>query len=83
VYGALHDGNYDGMTTHQYWSTFRATSHWTVLLPGVKNTYLTNSSLSLNAIYYLHACLIKFLRKCRPMFPNKSPSTVTFRVLQV
>jgi len=49
----LHDGNYGGMTTHQYWSTFRANCHWTVLLPGVKSTYLTNCSLSMNTIYNL------------------------------
>jgi len=74
--------NHCGMTTHQYWSTFRATSHWTVLLPGVKWTYLNNCSLSVNTIYCLHVCLIKFLRKGRLVFPNKSSSTVTFRVLQ-
>jgi hypothetical protein len=75
--------NYGGMTSHQYWSTFRATFHRTVLLPGVKSTYLTNCSLSVDTVYYLRACLIKFLRKGRPMFPDKSPSTATFHVFQV
>jgi hypothetical protein len=74
--------NHGGMTTHQYWSAFRATSNWTVLLPGVNSTYLNNCSLSVDTVYCVHACLIKFLRKGRLMFPNKSLSTVTFRVLQ-